>query len=1015
MALDIEIDPTTITIIREVIKALEEQLEVDFLPGFLRTFDENLPVQNVKFHADSIKNKYEFAFGFGIKIDEDEEGEAKHLSIDIGIEVKPDKLTGGKRPATYGGGVIVPVSAGALTNLYFQGQFTSKAGDMWVLQCAIEEELPVNVSGLFHAISPAMAAVFPEELTIPLRQSLLLVITGKVGSGRASRFIFGVGLNISFDFAQFPLLGPSLSAPSIEASMTAQLLVATDVFTRKELKALSAAMEEMGFPLRIKLSKALQELDRGAHVVTEFSIVGKKFPWYTPLKRKKSGLPFGTHAARSLPRSSPEEFPITVGDNGAWLSLEQSAGPVHIRRLGLVYKDGDLHFQPELTLSMGQLRLVLDGSSVRLPLPSGNPEFRVDGFGLEYVVDCLSVGGAFLRTTHDGYDDYSGLAALQLRLGGKGSPGTVGLSAIGAFAQTDQGPSLFVYAALHYPLGGPPFFFVTGLSGGFGYNRDLQAPTLDGIPSFPLVSQAIQGTGKWDSANAKSIVKGQLQQLTRYMRVEPELGFLALGIKFTSFKLLDGFALLMMQFGKQFELNLLGFARLQVPFNTSKAVAVVELALQARFAPSEGTVMVRGQLTPASYILSPSCRLTGGFAFATWFSGKHAGDFVLTLGGYHPSFNVPSHYPVVPRVGLDWRVGPLSVRGESYFALCAHAVMAGGHLEASFRSGSAWASFAMGANFLISWKPYAYEIELYLHFKFGLGALKASLGASLKIWGPDFGGYAKLKVFLFSVKVKFGNQGKPAPKPISWSDFRTSFLPAAEEVCSIAVAEGLEREIRPTSGTPLSIVNPRQFALVTDSVVPAREAYHPSEAAPVSGRAFGVAPAAVRGSDLKSTQRVTILRDGAPVRSDAFKVTPVKRRMPAALWGEPKVQSVGKEERLRFPGVNDAGYVNDALVGLRIEPAAPPTAGNTDDLPVSALRFDPEVHKQVYQFDTLPAFRAFQGDDAARRAEMNKTLARHAARTELLEALGFTPEEDVHLEDALVDTFVFAPQVKLAA
>lgn len=1015
MALDIEIDPTKITILREAIDALETQLEVDFLPEFIRTFDEQFPVQNVLFRADRVKNQYEFAFGFGVKIDEDAEGEAKHLSIDISIVVKPDKATGGKRPASYGGGVIVPVSAGALTSLYFQGQFTARTGGMWVLQCAVEEELSVGVSGLFHALSPELGAVFPEELTIPLRQNLMLVITGKVGVGRACRFIFGAGLHASFDLGQFPLLGPSLSAPSVEAGLGVELLVATDVFSRRELKALSVALEEMGFPLRIKLSKALQELERGAHLVAELSFVGKKLPWYTPLKRKRPGQRFGPRASRSLPRESSEDFPITVGDNGAWLAVEQSAGPVHFRRLGLVYKDGDIYFQPEVTLSMGQLRLVMDGVSVRLPLPRGNPEFRVDGFGLELVTDALAIGGAFLRTSHDGYDDYSGLAAIQLRLGGKGSPGAVGLSAIGAFARTDSGPSLFLYAALNYPLGGPPFFFVTGLSGGFGYNRDLDAPTLEGIPSFPLVAQAVQGTGGWNDAEAKSIVNDQLRQLARYLRVEPELGFLALGIKFTSFKMLDGFALLMVLLGKQFELNLLGFSRLQVPFNSSKAVAVVELALQARFAPSEGLALVRGQLTSASYILSPSCRLTGGFAFATWFAGSHAGDFVLTLGGYHPRFNVPSHYPVVPRVGLDWRVGPLSVKGESYFALCSHALMAGGHLEASFRSGAAWASFTMGADFLISWKPYAYDIELYQHFKFGLGALKASLGAKLGIWGPDFGGYAKLKVFLFSVKVKFGNQGKPAPRPIGWGDFRDSFLPEPEEVCSIAVAEGLMREVRPKSGAPLSIVNPRDFVLVTDSVVPARESFHPAASAPIPGPAFGVAPVAVKGSDLRSTQRVVIRRAGVEVEPDKFKVTPVRRRMPAAMWGEPKVQTVGGEERLRFPGVNDQGYVNDALVGLRIEPAMPPKAGDTDDLPVSALRFDPEVLKKVYHFEALPPFRAFQGDDAARRAEVRKTLAQHAARTELLEALGFVPEEDVHLEGGLVDTFVFAPQVKLAA
>jgi len=29
---------------------------------------------------------------------------------------------------------------------------------------------------------------------------------------------------------------------------------------------------------------------------------------------------------------------------------------------------------------------------------------------------------------------------------------------------------------------------------------------------------------------------------------------------------------------------------------------------------------------------------------------------VITLGGYHPAFQKPTHYPEVPRLGLNWNV-----------------------------------------------------------------------------------------------------------------------------------------------------------------------------------------------------------------------------------------------------------------------------------------------------------------------------------------------------------------------
>jgi hypothetical protein len=52
--------------------------------------------------------------------------------------------------------------------------------------------------------------------------------------------------------------------------------------------------------------------------------------------------------------------------------------------------------------------------------------------------------------------------------------------------------------------------------------------------------------------------------------------------------------------------------------------------------------------------------------------------------GYHPRFKVPAHYPRVPRLGFNWRIGDtVVIKGQPYFALCAHAVMAGGALEIS--------------------------------------------------------------------------------------------------------------------------------------------------------------------------------------------------------------------------------------------------------------------------------------------------------------------------------------------
>jgi hypothetical protein len=154
-------------------------------------------------------------------------------------------------------------------------------------------------------------------------------------------------------------------------------------------------------------------------------------------------------------------------------------------------------------------------------------------------------------------------------------------------------------------------------------------------------------------------------------------------------------------------------------------------------------------------------------------------------------------------------------------------------------------------------------------------------------------------------------------------------------------------------------------------------------------------------------------RDGVSVERDKFAITPILRKAPTAMWGEPQVQTVKGQERLRLPDVNGQAFVDDTISGLRIVPASPPKGGATADLPVKDLGFELETNLDVYAFGTLPAFpAAARDDDAKRRSIIESSIAGHAARNKLLEAMGFNPAEDVELQPGVADTFVFAPQVK---
>lgn len=57
---------------------------------------------------------------------------------------------------------------------------------------------------------------------------------------------------------------------------------------------------------------------------------------------------------------------------------------------------------------------------------------------------------------------------------------------------------------------------------------------------------------------------------------------------------------------------------------------------------TQGYFAATAILSKNSYVLTPDCHLTGGFAFSLWFGDNpNAGQFVITLGGYHPAFQVP--------------------------------------------------------------------------------------------------------------------------------------------------------------------------------------------------------------------------------------------------------------------------------------------------------------------------------------------------------------------------------------
>ena len=354
----------------------------------------------------------------------------------------------------------------------------------------------------------------------------------------------------------------------------------------------------------------------------------------------------------------------------------------------------------------------------------------------------------------------------------------------------------------------------------------------------------------------------------------PERGeyWLAAGVRFTSYDLINSTALLVVEFGHELEIGILGLSWISLPPPAGPGAsapvekyAYAELGIEIKLLPSEGVFTASAILTRNSFVLDPACKLTGGFAFDVWFGDNpHAGEFVLTLGGYNPDFEVPSYYPKVPRLGFNWPMPDnVTISGDAYFALTSSAVMAGGGLEVLYHSGNLKAWFKAQMDALIVWAPFHFIIGIRIslgvsyriHVWFITKTLKIELGADLTVWGPKTGGKVHVHLFIVSFTVNFGASKSDGPPPLEWTNedgtgFAQTLLPhkttssqaasiSAETasnggvqpsgIYTIAINDGLMKTYTDETQT-IWVVRPNNFVFSAVTAIPTTQV----EIAPVS-------------------------------------------------------------------------------------------------------------------------------------------------------------------------------------
>ena len=525
-----------------------------------------------------------------------------------------------------------------------------------------------------------------------------------------------------------------------------------------------------------------------------------------------------------------------------WVPVQRSFGPLNIEKIGFgVGREPDyLSIEFDATVSVKALTIGLTDFGLKYSIdpsaPDGDPQLSMiwpSGLAIQIKAGELDIMGVFTRQEGaGGFYDYVGMLGFQ--------EGEVGLTLLGGYSKfklkkkTAEGNSMFIFGMFDGPIGGPEFAFVNGIAGGIGYNRSINYPPLSELSTFPLIEGAAPGGEKLfkdfkpGDGDKVSSLSNVLDKLGDASPVTPGEFWMAAGVRFTSFQLLDTFLLLNVQYGAELVFGLLGQSTVTIPppnpedggdaLETEEQpdpVLFAQIEIEAEYNVTLGFLKIGAQLAPSSYFLNKDCVLTGGFALSKWFKDQgpgnaNAGEFVLTFGGYNPHFKAPSYYPTVPRLGYSWQDGDVGIKGQAYLALLPSTLMFGGDLTCTWRSGDLSAWFSMSADFVMGWKPFYYTANLgltigvsyQLHLLFVTATISVHIGVNAAIVGPPFSGTLTIDLDIVSFSISFGPGA--TKKPLTWEQFKGSFL-AQEQHGDTQAEMALAAATDPTT-PPASVV-----------------------------------------------------------------------------------------------------------------------------------------------------------------------------------------------------------------
>lgn len=730
-------------------------------------------------------------------------------------------------------------------------------------------------------------------------------------------------------------------------------------------------------------------------------------------------------------------------------TVQQRLGPLSVNRIFSVCDEKTSTFGIGVNagVDLGIVTLGLEGLTVSKVLTADTSDDYK--FGLQAVAlsggipDLAQFTGVLCIQSLDPPNMFGGLTIAL--------PSSVGVSAMAGFAEVNSSKTFFLFGFVKVPIGGPPWLEVKGVALGGAYNRGLVIPDVSGLDKFPFIQAAMAFA--YPKSNTLNPFPSDATSLDTLIKMFETLGtttappkpgsyWVTAGIAFSSFKIVNGFALVSVAFGKSTQISAVGEMQLRLPppvdGETVETTVFLDIFLRAVLDISNGELALDSYIKHNSYLIEKNGQLTGGFALRVWFgNSKHPG-FLLSAGGYAPDLDLTdySYYPAVPRIAMSMPLGDgIQVQSKMYFTVTSSMVMYGLAFQVSGKWGPArvWATLAFDGR--LRWAPLQYNVNVVVEFGASFRikvffvhiTITVHLGASLHIWGPPFSGRARLDLAICTVSFNLGANAD-TKQPLTWDEFKKKYLTDVPPEPPALVDENEQTKAVADiqlSSTPLIVlerqtlkdskwvVDPENLVIRTISQIPSKSysVTWTGKAQPSTGSAtntdFGVNPCAIDDDKFHTTHNVTI---DATTKVD-FTVTPQSETVPAALW-KPGVQvAVG-------PGAN----VDGVLAGIELCPIHPPSDHTLPADAENLLEAHDKLSLRYFSANTdhSAVFNdtSVSGTIASARATANRQKLFSALEAHLLP--GDTPDVDANSVDVSgfangndTDLFISPPRDQL--